>query len=100
MPGAETPRVRPVLAVLVAGLVTLLLPSLVATSFDVPAAVLMTAVAALVATVSGVDHRATTLANSLRTRHVRRTRGKQPFLAARVTDTTRHPLRPRAPGLV
>ncbi len=94
-------RVRLALAVLVSGALALLVPSLAATYADASSVVMLTAVAALVAAaVVGPGRQRAILVISPLRGPVRGTDEVPPFLAARVTDTTRHPVRPRAPGVV
>jgi len=98
--GAEAGRLRCALIVMVSGAIALLLPSLSAASADAPSAVMLTAVAALVAAVVGHERHLTTSVSSPLAGPVGSTDEQPLFLAARVTDPARHPLRPRAPGLV
>jgi hypothetical protein len=93
-------RIRLALVILVSGAIALLMPSLSAANAEAPSAVMLTAVAALVAAVVGRDRHLTTLVSSPLPGPVGSTDERPRFLAARVTDPARHPLRPRAPGLV
>ena len=98
---AEAARVRRALIVMVSGAIALLMPTLAATNAEATSAVMLTAVAALVATLVGRDHQLITLASSPLAEPVRGgTDAGPPFLAGRVTDTAHHPVRPRAPGVV
>lgn len=97
---AEAARVRLALIVMVSGAIALLMPTLVAANAEATSAVMLTAVAALVATLVGRDRQPITLASSPLAGPVGGTDAGPPFLAARVTDTAHHPVRPRAPGVV
>lgn len=99
--GAVTARPRLALAVMVGCAVAVILPSLLAAG-DASSFVLVASAVAAAATSVGLSRRggawisvARTLAPQLRT-----SAEVLVFLTERVTDPTRHPLRPRAPGLV
>jgi hypothetical protein len=97
---AEAALVRVALIVMASGAIALLMPTLVTANAEATSAVMLTAVAALVATLVGRDRQLITLASSPFAGPVGGTDAGPPFLAARVTDTARHPVRPRAPGVV
>jgi hypothetical protein len=94
-------RARLALVITIGGALSLLMPSLMATSVDASSAALLTAVAALVATavVGPACHLAAVVVSPL-AGSFRGTDDVLSFLAARVTDTAHHPVRPRAPGVV
>jgi hypothetical protein len=98
-PGAEAARPRLALAAIVGGVVTLLLPWLVATTMDAPSLVLLTALAAAAVTALH-GHAATSAAHAQAPPRSPADGDNALLLAGRVTDTMHHPLRPRAPGLV
>ena len=85
---------------MVGGAISLLTPSLLATTVDGPSAVVLVALA-LTATAVAVllSHVATPVAGTLAP-HARAADEVAPVLTGRVTDPLHHPLRPRAPGLV
>lgn len=91
-------RVRLALVAMVSGTLTLLVPSLSASSSDT-SVLMVTAVAALIAAFVGHERHLMTVVRNPLAGPVYGADQRPPFLAARVTDTTRHPLRPRAPGL-
>jgi hypothetical protein len=96
--GAATALLRLALAVAVGSAVALLMPSLITTAADTPAAVVLAAVVIAVAAVTRLDSRLATLVTRAQGRHPA-TGDEAPFvLAGRVTDPLHHPLRPRAPG--
>jgi hypothetical protein len=96
--GGETSRVRLALALVVGGLSALLAQSMLVDSHS--SAALAAVAAAVVATVVERERPRVTVARvplALPQRSVDRVPA---HLAGRVTDTSRSPLRPRAPGLV
>jgi hypothetical protein len=100
MTGATTARLRLALALVVGGAITLLMPSLLASSVDGPSSAVLVAVALAVAAVAVLlSHVATPVPGTLAP-HSRAADDAAPLLTGRVTDPLHHPLRPRAPGLV
>lgn len=91
-------RVRLALVVTASSALALLVPSLSA-SADAPSVVMLTAVAALVATMVSPGHRVVALMDGPQAGPFGGAEDAPSFLAARVTDTARHPVRPRAPGV-
>ena len=92
-------RIRLALVMIVGGTVALLLPAFSAASVDASPVVMLTAVAALVAALVGPGRHALTLVPGSPTGPLDRAERAPSFLAARVTDTAHHPVRPRAPGV-
>lgn len=96
-----TARLRLAFALAMGAAVALLLHALLATQVEAPPAVVLAGLAVLVAAAIGL--RSSHHASAPRRAPVP-PRGADheavSFLAERVTDTLRHPLRPRAPGLV
>lgn len=93
-------RIRLALVITLSGTLALLVASMSAISVDSSSLVMLTAVAALVAAVVGSDRRVAILVVSQLAEPVLGTEKVPSFLAARVTDTAHHPVRPRAPGVV
>ena len=98
--GAVDARFGRALIVLIGGTGGLLLISLLSTTPGSPSAVLLTAVALSLAAVVGLSRLPLAPAYVVSGRTLRRAHDVPAFLAGRVTDTARHPVRPRAPGLV
>ncbi|MEO5665843.1 MAG: hypothetical protein ABIR39_21450 [Nocardioides sp.] len=88
---------RLALVVMVSSALALLVPSLSATSGDASSVVMLTAVAALVAAIVAPGRRFMALLDGPRAGPFGGAEDAPSFLAARVTDTARHPVRPRAP---
>lgn len=97
--GAATARLRPALVLMVGGAVALLIPSLFAAAADTPSAVVLAAVAVAAAAVVRLNTQVVAPVASALAPQLRRADDVPGFLAGRVTDPLRHPLRPRAPGL-
>lgn len=97
---AGTARLRLALAVLVGTVLALLAPALVATQVNAPSAVVLAGLALLVAAAIGLHRHLATAAPRSRAPRASAHEETASFLAERVTDTLRHPLRPRAPGMV
>lgn len=98
MVAAATARFRLALALVAGAAVAVLAPSLAATA-ESPSAVVLAAVAmAVAAVVVPGGHVGTPLLGAAR--QPRAADEAPPLLTGRVTDRRRHPLRPRAPGLV
>ncbi len=95
--GEAVARGRLALAVLLAAAVALVEPSLLTTPST---AVLAAVAAATVAAVIGLHRPLMTVMSGLHGLPARNADEAPSFLAERVTDAARHPLRPRAPGLV
>lgn len=94
-------RARLALVITFSGALALLMPSMSTTSVDASSAVMLTAVAALIAAaVVGPGRQLATVVVSPLAASFRGTDEVPSFLAARVTDTAHHPVRPRAPGVV
>jgi hypothetical protein len=100
MTGATTARLRLALALVVGGAITLLMPSLLASSVDGPSSAVLVAVALAVAAVAVLLSHVATPAPGTLAPHSRAADDAAPLLTGRVTDPLHHPLRPRAPGLV
>ena len=92
-------RIRLALVVTVSSAVALLVPSLSATSGDASSVVMLTAVAALVAAMVAPNHRVVGQVDGPRSGPLGGAEDAPSFLSERVTDTARHPVRPRAPGV-
>ncbi len=85
---------------MVGGALTLLTPSLLASTVDGPSAALLVALALAVAAVAvPLSHVATPAPGTLAPPS-RAAEDAAAVLTGRVTDPLHHPLRPRAPGLV
>ena len=96
---AGAARLRLAFAIMLSGALSLLLPSLLATNVDVSSVVVLTAVVAMMIAVLRPGRHTIPVDGS--TPGPPRGAEEVPsFLAARVTDTARHPVRPRAPGVV
>jgi hypothetical protein len=93
-------RIRLALAMILGGAGAFLILSLLATTASAPSAVVLAAVGATVAAVVGLNRLLGTSVSSPLGLRLHTANEVPAFLAARVTDTARHPLRPRAPGLV
>lgn len=100
MVDAATAPLRLMHAIVVGGAAGLLMPFLLVTQASAPSAVVLAALAVAVAAVVVLhSHVATFVPSALAS--VSRAMDDVPsFLAGAVTDPLRHPLRPRAPGLV
>ncbi|MFC5727609.1 MULTISPECIES: hypothetical protein [Nocardioides] len=98
MVAAATARLRLALALATGAAIAVLAPSLSATA-ESPSAAVLVAVAMAVAAVA-VPGRHVAASVPVAARHQRTADEAPSFLAGRVTDPRRHPLRPRAPGLV
>ena len=94
-----TARLRLALAVTVGGAVALLMPSVLATTVDAPAAVVLTALAVAVAAVVALSSHCATSVPRVLALQGGPVYEVPSVLAGRVTDPLHHPLRPRAPGL-
>jgi len=100
MTGAARARLRLALALVAGGALTLLMPSLLASTVDGPSAAVRVAVALAVAAVAVLlSHVATPVPATLAPRS-HAADEVAAMLTGRVTDPLHHPLRPRAPGLV
>ena len=99
MTGAATARLRLALALVVGGALTLLMPSLLASTADGSPAAVFVAVALAVAAVAVLLIHVTTPVPGTMTPRSGAADQSAPVLTARVTDPQHHPLRPRAPGL-
>ncbi|WP_248579820.1 hypothetical protein [Nocardioides sp. InS609-2] len=100
MVGAAEARLRQALALTLGGTGAFMILSLLTTTTSAPSAVMLAAVSATVAAVVGMNRLPVTLVSGP-PGLPRRSAGEVPALrAGRVTDSPRHPLRPRAPGLV
>lgn len=98
MTGAATARLRLALALVVGGALTLLMPSLLASTADPSAAVLVAVTLAVAAVAVLLIHVTTPVPGTMAPRSGVADQSA-PVLTARVTDPQHHPLRPRAPGL-
>ena len=85
---------------MVGGAISLLTPSLLATTVDGPSAVVLVALALTAAAVAVLLSHVATPAPGTLAPHARAADEVAPVLTGRVTDPLHHPLRPRAPGLV
>lgn len=81
-------------------LIALLVPALLVPALDSPSAVVLAAVAVAVAAVLVIQSYVATSAACLPAPRAADADRVPSLLAGRVTDPLRHPLRPRAPGLV
>lgn len=95
-----TARLRLAIALVVGGAITLLTPSLLATTVDGPSAAVLVAVALAVAAMAVLLSNVATLVPGTLAPLARAVDEAAPILKARATDPQHHPLRPRAPGLV
>ncbi|WP_182378003.1 hypothetical protein [Nocardioides sp. WS12] len=80
-------------------LIALLLPALLVSTLDSPTTVVLATVAVAVAALLLIQSYGATSA-ARRPAPRSSTDDRVPLMAGRVTDPLRHPLRPRAPGLV
>jgi hypothetical protein len=100
MTGAATARLRLTLALVAGGALTLLMPSLLASTADgSPAAVLVAVAVAVAAVAVLLIHVRTPVPGTLAPRSGAADQ-TTPVPTGRATDPLHHPLRPRAPGLV
>ncbi|MGH3458810.1 hypothetical protein [Aeromicrobium sp.] len=98
MTAGLTPRLQSALAVVLGSVAALLMPSLSATTMDAASAVVLAALVVAMATVGLSSHVAILVARAIAPPLC--TVDDAPvFLAGRVTDPVRHPIRPRAPGM-
>ena len=100
MPATASLRARPALLWVLSAVVGVLAPALAFGATESPTAIAVGLVAAAMVAVlveRGVLAAPTCTA---RTAHPRARRRAPAYLPARVTDVPRHPLQPRAPGLV
>jgi hypothetical protein len=95
-----TVRLRLALAVVIGSGAALLIPSLFATTGDVPSVAVLAAIALALAVALGrSSHDVIPVTSALAPQPGATVEGPS-FLAVRVADPVHHPLRPRAPGLV
>ena len=99
MVGAAAERLRVALAIIFGGTSVFLFLSLLTTAGSAPSAVLLAAVAATVAALAVRNGLSVTPVNSPLGLPLRTSNEVPVLRAGRVTDSPRHPLRPRAPGL-
>jgi len=100
MVGAAVARLRLALAIILGGTGVFLIFSLLTTTTSAPSAVVLAAVAATIAAALGPNRLPVTpLSSPLGLPLLGADEVPAPR-AGRVTDSPRHPLRPRAPGLV
>lgn len=92
-------RIRLAVVIIVGSAVALLLPAFSAANVDASSVVMLTAVAALVAALVSPGRHVLTAVATSPTGPLDRAERAPSFLAARVTDTAHHPVRPRAPGV-
>jgi hypothetical protein len=100
MVGAAVARLRLALAIILGGTGAFLIFSLLTTTTSAPSAVVLAAVAATIAAVVGPNRLLVTPLSSPLGLPLRSADEVPALRAGRVTDSPRHPLRPRAPGLV
>jgi hypothetical protein len=81
-------------------LIALFIPALLASTLDAPSSVVLAAVAVAVVAALVIQSYAVTAAACLAPPRASASDRTPSLLAGRVTDPLRHPLRPRAPGLV
>ena len=98
--GAAAARLRLALVLILGGTSAFLVLSLLTTTTSAPSAVVLAAVAATIATVAGANRLSVTPVSTSLGQPPRTSDAVPALRAGRVTDTPRHPLRPRAPGLV
>ena len=94
-----TTRTRFLLASVVGAVLACLLPSLLATAVDAPAAVTLAVVVLVLAGIAQLGNRVGVLAARFVPATQLTGREAPLVLAGRVTDPVHHPLRPRAPGM-
>jgi len=100
MAGAAVARLRLALANILCGTSAFLVLSLLTTTTSAPSAVMLAAVAATIAAALGPNRLPVTPVSSPLRLPLRSADQVPALRAGRVTDSPRHPLRPRAPGLV
>ncbi len=81
-------------------LIALLVPALLVSTLDAPSSVVLAAVAVAVVAALAIQSYGATSAACLSEPRASTADRSPSLLASRVTDPLRHPLRPRAPGLV
>jgi hypothetical protein len=94
-----TTRTRFLLASVVGAVLASLLPSLLATSVNAPAAVTLAVVLLALTAITQLGNRFGVVATRVGAATHAAGREKTLLLAGRVTDPVHHPLRPRAPGM-
>ena len=97
-PVEATERARVLLAGVVGAALVCLLPTLLATAVDMPAAVTLAVVVLVLAGIAQLGNRVGVLAARIMPATQLTGREAPLVLAGRVTDPVHHPLRPRAPG--
>jgi len=98
--GAASARLRLALALILGGTGAFLILSLLTTTTSAPSAAMLAAVAATVAAVVESNRLPVLLVRSPLGPQLRSAADVPALRAGRATDSPRHPLRPRAPGLV